>query len=148
MAHVPPAILPVAPAAAPQRTCVNYCADDSHDAAQGHYPDIMDVFVAPAVNPPPALTIANAVLSSAVVDPQAFIALISDDAHPLGRVMLFHWLQHFDPQLGNPTPLNNNACAFCGNVLDGQAPPSVQWPDDAFHQAGVAACVPTRAATD
>lgn len=86
--------------------------------------------------------VSDAVYASAVVDPQAFVLLVTDDDHPNGQVTLFHRLQRYEPQLGQPTLFNGSGYAFYGDVVQGQAPPSVEWPANAFHQVNAAVCVP------
>jgi hypothetical protein len=108
---------------------------------------IFSVPLAGAVATP--VQVSDAVFAAAVVDPQAFVALVVDANHPNGRVCLFHRLQRYAPQLGNPTDYDNNGYAFFGDVTNGQAPPSVEWPGNAFHQAGGATIrVPTRETLD
>ena len=120
---VPPAPpagpLPAPPAAAPQRCYQDFYADDSHDSANGNYAAIMDALAVPALAVPTPQEVADTVLASAVVDPQAFVGLIIDANHPDGRVTLFHRLQHYEPQLGQPTPFDNNAYTFYGDLVGG-----------------------------
>jgi hypothetical protein len=61
---------------------------------------------------------------------------------------MFHWLQRYAPQLGNPTEFNNLGYAFFGDLTNGQAPPSIEWPVTAFHQVGVLIRVPQREILD
>lgn len=146
-AAVPPGA-PAGPAAAPQLNYTSYYDDDAHDITGGQYAGIMNTFVVPAANAPAPQVVSEAVYAAAVEDPQAFILLISDATHPHGRVTLFHRLQRYAPQLGNPTDFDGNGYAFYGDLVSGQAPPSVEWPANAFHQAGAPIRVPTRAAID
>jgi hypothetical protein len=97
---------------------------------------------------PPPLQVSDAVYASAVVDPQAFVLLVTDNDHPNGRVMLFHCLQHHEPRLSCPTPFDGSGYAFYGDVVHGQAPPSIEWPANAFHQVNVAVRVPQRQAIE
>jgi hypothetical protein len=92
--------------------------------------------------------ISEAVFSSAVVDPQAFVMLVTDTNHPDGRLCLYHRLQRFAPQLGAPTDFDNIGYAFFGDVTNGQAPPSIEWPVTAFHQVGMSIRVPQRELID
>jgi hypothetical protein len=110
----------------------------------------MSTFAVPVAGdaPAPAL-VTEAVYASAVADPQAFVTLVVDDATPEGRVCMFHRLQRFAPQLGVVTGLDNRGYAFVGDVVEGQAPATVEWPANAFHQAGdVTIRVPTREVID
>jgi hypothetical protein len=74
--------------------------------------------------------------------------LVVNATHPNGRVCLYHRLQRYAPQLGAPTDFDNVGYAFFGDVTNGQAPPSVEWPATAFHQVGVSIRVPQRAILD
>ena len=108
----------------------------------------MRAFRVPAAAALSPLEVSDAVFASAVVDPQAFVALVTDADHPDGVVTLCHRLQRFEAQLGVPTPFDGNGYAFYGDIVDGQAPPVVQWPANAFHQASAPARVPSRAVID
>ena len=128
---------PAGPPAAPQLTYVDYYADDSHDASAGAYTGIMQVFAIPAPGAPGAAlapqVLADNVYASAVNDPQAFVMLCTTPQAPNGRVMLYHRLQRFQPQLGQPaTPYDNQGFAFHGDLVGGQAPPTVEWLANAF----------------
>jgi hypothetical protein len=81
--------------------------------------------------------VSDVVFASAVVDPQAFVMLIVDVTHPNGRVCLFHRLQRYVPQLVASTKFDNVGCAFFGDLMNNQAPPSIEWPANTFHQVGV-----------
>ena len=48
----------------------------------------------------------------------------------------------------HPHSFDNNAYAFYGDLVGRQAPPIIQWPGDAFHQATAAVRVPTNTAID
>ena len=73
-----------------------------------------------------------------------FVLLITDGDHPDGRVTLYHRLQRYEPRLGRPTPFDGSGYAFYGDVVQGQAPPSIEWPANAFHQVNAAVRIPTR----
>jgi hypothetical protein len=94
--------------------------------AGGNYGAIMATFVMPVVGAIPPQQVSDAVYASAVVDPQAFVLLVTDNDHPNGRVTLFHRLQRYEPQLGRPTPFDGTGYAFHGDVVQGQAPPSIE----------------------
>jgi hypothetical protein len=150
----PAAIVPLIPGGPPfppnQTTYSQYYQDDSHDNAEGNYAAIMSIFAVPVAGdaPAPAL-VTESVYASAVTDPQAFITLVVDNVSPEGRVCMFHRLQRFAPQLGVMTGLDNKGHAFFGDVVEGQMPATVEWPANAFHQAGgVTIRVPTREVID
>ena len=63
-------------------------------------------------------------------------------------VTMYHRLQRFEPRLGCPTPFDGSGYAFHGDVVHGQAPPSIEWPANAFHQVNAAVRIPTRLALD
>jgi hypothetical protein len=92
--------------------------------------------------------VSDAVFASAVVDPQAFVMLLVDATHPNGRICLFHRLQRYAPQPGAPTDFDNVGYAFFGDLTNNQAPPSIEWPANAFHQVGVSIRVPQREVLD
>jgi hypothetical protein len=79
-----PLLIPVA------ATYCNYYQDDSHNRAGGNYGTIMDAFMVPIagadLTPNQAF---EAVFSSAVMDPQAFVMLITDANHPEGYLCLY-----------------------------------------------------------
>jgi hypothetical protein len=144
-------LVPGGPPGAPAPTSyLEYYQDDANDNAMGNYAAIMGIFsvpVAGAVATP--VQVADAVFAAAVADPQAFVALVVDVNHPNGHVSLFHQLQRYAPKLGTPTEYDNNGYVFFGDLTNGQAPPSVEWPANAFHQAGgVTIQVPTRETLD
>ena len=139
----PAGAAPALPAGARQRTYTDYYANDSHDSANGNYAAIMAAFAVPALGALTPQEVSDTVLASASVDPQAFVGLVADADHPDGRITLFHRLQHFDAQLGQVTPFDGHSYAFFGDLVGGQAPPTVEWPADAFHQATAAVRVPT-----
>jgi hypothetical protein len=98
--------------------------------------------------PTPA-QVMEAVYASAVTDPQACITLVVGEQFPDSRISLFHHLQRFAPQLGAPTGFDNKGYAFFGDITNGQAPATVEWPANAFHQAGgFMIHVPTREVID
>jgi hypothetical protein len=108
----------------------------------------MATFDVPVVGAPPPQQVSDAVYASAVVDPQAFVLLVTDNDHPNGLVTMYHRLQRFEPQLGRPTPFDGMGFAFHGDVAHGQVPPSVEWPANAFHQVNAAVRVPQRPAIE
>lgn len=69
---------------------------DVHDTAGGNYGAIMATFVVPVAGAPPPQQVSDAIYTSAVIDPQAFVLLVTDNGHPNGRVTLFHQLQHYE----------------------------------------------------
>jgi hypothetical protein len=73
---------------------------------------------------------------------------ITDANRPEGRICLYHRLQCFASQLGAPTDFDNVGYAFFGDVTNGQAPPSVEWPVTAFHQVVMSIRVPQREVID
>jgi hypothetical protein len=112
-----------------------YYDDEANDTAGGDYGPIMAAFVVPVAGaPPPHQQVSDTVYASAIMDPQAFVLLVVDNDHPNGRVMLFHRLQRHEPRLGRPTPFDGSGYTFYGDVVHGQAPPSNEWPANAFHQ--------------
>jgi hypothetical protein len=143
--HVPlvPGGPPVAP---PHTTYLEYYQDDTNDNARGDYAAIMNIFSVPVAGAVATSgQVSEAVFAAAVMDPQAFVTLVVDPNYPHRRICLFHRLQRYAPQLGNPTEYDNNGYAFFGDLTNDQAPPSVEWPVNAFHQAGgVSIRVPTR----
>jgi hypothetical protein len=146
-APLAPGIPPVIPHSA---TYCDYYQDDAHDKAAGNYATIMNTFMVPLAGVG-ALTpgqVSDAVFASAVVDPQAFVMLVVDATHPDGRICLFHRLQRYAPQLGAPTEFDNVGYAFVGDLTNNQAPPSIEWPANAFHQVGVSIRVPQREILD
>ena len=109
-----------------------------HDTAGGDYRAIMATFIVPVAGAPPPQQVSDVIYASAVVDQQAFVLLVTDDDHPNGHVTLFHRLQCYEPRLGRPTPFDGSGYAFYGDVVCGQAPPSIEWPANAFHQVNAA----------
>jgi hypothetical protein len=150
MADIPAPLAPGMPPLIPlPSSYLEYYQDDGKDKAAGEYTAIMNTFAVPLAGS--ALTpgqVTDAVFALAVVDPQAFVMLIVDEIHPNGRVCLFHRLQQYAPQLGNPTAFNRNGYAFFGDVTNGQSPPSVEWPANAFYQVGVLVRVSLREVID
>ena len=123
---IPPALGVPAPPGIVPTTYREYYDDDAHDSARGDYGPIMATFVMPAAGTLPPQQVSDAVYASAVVDPQAFVLLVTDDDHPNGRVTLLHRLQRYEPRLGCPTPFNGSGYAFYRDVVQGQAPPSIE----------------------
>jgi hypothetical protein len=78
----PPGIVPT--------TYREYYDDDAYDTVGGDYGPIMATFIIPVAGTPPPQQVSDAVYASAVVDPQAFVLLVTDDDHPNGFVTLFH----------------------------------------------------------
>jgi hypothetical protein len=145
-APLAPGMPPVTPLSS---TYLEYYQDDGNDKASGEYAAIMNTFVVPVAGATlTPVQVSDAVFASAVVDPQAFIMLIVDETHPNGRVCLFHRLQQYAPQLGSPTAFDRNGYAFFGDVTNGQSPPSIEWPANAFYQVGVSVRVCERAIID
>jgi len=149
MAAIPPGgpAPPGGAAPAPQFDYATFYNDNSHDHAGGNYRPLMDAFVVPVANPPAPQAVAGAIYASATVDPQAFLLLVTDADHPNGRVTLFHRLQRHEAQLGHPSPFDNRVYAFMGDIVQGQAPPSVEWEPTTFHLAQTVR-VPTNAVID
>jgi hypothetical protein len=128
----------------------DYYQDDANDKAAGNYGTIMNTFVVPpaGVGALTPVQVSDAVFASAVVDPQAFVMLIVDATHPNGRICLFHRLQRYAPQLGAPTEFDNVGYAFFGDLTNNQAPPSIEWPANAFHQVAASVRVLQREVLD
>jgi hypothetical protein len=84
----PAPLAPGIPPVAPLPSCYrDYYQDDSHDQASGNYAAIMNTFAVPLAGgaaAPTANQVTEAVFSSAVVDPQAFVMLIVSATHPNG----------------------------------------------------------------
>jgi hypothetical protein len=144
-APLAPGIPPVVPLPACYR---DYYQDESNDKTAGNYGTILSTFEVPGAAALTPNQVSEAVFASAVVDPQAFVMLIVSANHPNGRLCLFHRLQRYAPQLGAPTEFDNLGYAFFGDLTNGQAPPSVEWPVTAFHQVGVSIRVPQREVLD
>jgi hypothetical protein len=141
---IPPALGAPAPPGVVPTTYREYYDNEANDTAGGDYGPIMATFVVPVAGAPPPQQVSDAVYASAIVDPQAFVLLVTDDNHPDGRVTLFHRLQRYEPRLGRPTPFDGTGYAFYGDVVHGQVPPSIEWPTNAFHQVNAAVRVPQR----
>jgi hypothetical protein len=136
----PPGILPT--------TYHEYYDNEANDMARGDYGPIMATFVVPVTGAPMPQQVSDAIYASAVMDPQGFVLLVMDNDHPNGHVTLFHCLQHHEPRLGYPTPFNGLGYAFYREVVHGQAPLSIEWPANAFHQVSAAVRVPHRQAIE
>jgi hypothetical protein len=142
-----PGIPPLIPHSATYR---DFYQDEANDKASGNYGTIMTTFVVPpaGVGALTPVQVSDAVFASAVVDPQAFVMLIVDATHPNGRICLFHRLQRYAPQLGAPTEFDNVGYAFFGDLTSNQAPPSIEWPANAFHQVAASVRVLQREVLD
>lgn len=66
----------------------------------------MATFIVPVASEPTPQQVSDAIYASAVVDPQAFVLLVTDSNHLDGHVTVFHCLQHHEPRLGHPTPFD------------------------------------------
>jgi hypothetical protein len=144
MADPVPLVPGIPPIPATPTSYREYYQDASNDKAMGGYGTIMNTFAVPlgGVAAPAPNLVTEAVFASAVVDPQAFVMLVVNPANPNGRVCMYHRLQRYAPQLGVTTDFDNLGFAFFGDLTNGQAPPSIEWPVTSFHQVGVAVRVP------
>ena len=125
------------PALIHHATYQSFYNDDTQDPLQGQYDALMAVIGAPGgAHLPPHATVTEAIMGASVMDPQAFIMLVDSPAHPHGLVRLYHRVQRYVPSIAPATPHDNHGYAFKGDVLLGQSPQTVDWPDTAFHRGG------------
>lgn len=151
MAQILPPVAAVMPAPIVLNLYRDFYADNLYDTANGNYGSVYAPFAIPLAGDGAAVTplaLANDVYASAVHDPQSFLLLCSHNMTDLaapGAVTLFHRLQRYQPQLGNPAPMyDNNGYAFHGDLVHGQIQ-SVRWPDQAFYQVNALIRVPNAA---
>jgi hypothetical protein len=104
---IPPVLGALAPPGVHPTTYREYYNNDAHDSAGGDYGPMMATFDVPVAGAPPPQQVSDAVYALAVVDPQAFVLLVTNGNHPDGRVTLYHHLQRYDaqhPSTGPGTP--------------------------------------------
>ena len=133
---VAPSLLPIPPPMPPHRMYQSWYNDDAQDPLAGQYAALMEVMGTTPVNGnlPGHDAVTEAIMSASVMDAQAFVMLMATPAHPRGLVRLYHRVQRYVPRMVPQTPHDNLGYAFEGDVMLGQSPQTVEWPDDAFHQ--------------
>ena len=82
---IPPALGAPGPSGVAPTTYREYYDNDAHDTARGDYGAIMATFVMPVVGAPPPQQVSDTFYASAVVDPQAFVLLVTNNDHPNGK---------------------------------------------------------------
>jgi hypothetical protein len=59
---------------------------------------------------------------------------LTAQANDLGEIVAYHRVSRFAPRMGlAPTPWDNTGFAFLGDMIQGQAPPTVSWDNSYFH---------------
>lgn len=95
-----------------------------------------EIIKGPLVNTPAELS--NKVNMADEQDlPMALVLLTHNNAAPEaypGEVLAYHQVTRFVPRMGlAPTPWDNLGFAFMGDLIQGQAPPTVMWDTLNFH---------------
>ena len=129
-----------------------FYTDQSKDPHQGAYKVIMAEFNVPLGQAPPAVftpqQLATRVYQSGDQGLNMSFVLHcrpanTPDAAP-GYVNVYHRVSRFAPRIGMlPTPWDDVAFAFQGDVVQQQAPPSVVWDQSYFHTVVQLIRVPT-----
>ena len=126
----------------------------TNDPFAGSYQNAYDEFDVPLagnpVNQPAEL--GNKVFMAAEQGlPMSLVLLTRDDmaiATDPGEIVAYHRVSRFAPRMGlAPTPWDNAGFAFLGDMIQGQAPPTVAWDNSYFHTVQQTR-VPTIAALD
>jgi hypothetical protein len=125
MAAVPP--LGGIPGAA--RTFCERCADESYDPYQGAYGPAFEAFKVPLFGDDQHHQLTAKVLSSPLTAPMYFLACVPYTPGRY-RVVVVHHPFIYRAPFGQPDEYDGGGFALTGDVIDGQMPAIIEWPQD------------------